>query len=126
MSISFLTSLFQPMMDIPMAEPVAAETAPVAEQPVSTNGLIGVDPMDAMTDMSPFMEPGSDLPQEAPVEQASSEPSTNGIISDAFLEPGNMFDSPASETPVEPVTEQQTAASDNFIDINPFNFIDPE
>ncbi|MDO4167520.1 MAG: DivIVA domain-containing protein [Eubacteriales bacterium] len=120
------SSMEMPMMDIPMVEPAAAETAPVTEQPVSTNGLIGVDPMDTMADMSPFMEPGSDFPQETPVEQAPSEPSTNGIISDAFLEPGNMFDSSISETPVEPVVEKQTTANDNIIDINPFNFIDPE
>lgn len=120
------SSMEMPMMDIPMVEPAAAETAPVTEQPVSTNGLIGADPMDTMADMSPFMEPGSDFPQETPVEQAPSEPSTNGIISDAFLEPGNMFDSSVSETPVEPVVEKQTTANDNIIDINPFNFIDPE
>ncbi len=121
-------SLDIPMMDIPMAEPPIAETAAnTADSSVSTNGLIGVDPMDTMADMSPFMEPGADFPQESPASDPTpAEPSTNAIISDAFLDSGSMFDTPAKETPVEPAVEQQTAASDNFIDINPFNFIDPE
>lgn len=119
-------SMEVPIMDLSMVETPAMETPVTEQSQVSTNGLIGLEPENTMADMSPFMKPEADLPQNIQAEAAASleqQSSTNGIISDAFVDP---FESSVKEMPAEPVPEQPKAATDSFMDINPFNFIDPE
>ncbi|MDE6567758.1 MAG: hypothetical protein K2K70_08520, partial [Lachnospiraceae bacterium] len=132
-----------PMLEqAPMMEQVTPEPQP---QQASTNGLIGAEPTDAAANANSFLDmsnmfdsPVQDMPAEteqndlpAAQETVNPAPADNGILSDAFIDPAAMFESPVSDTPAEQAQPNQPAETssnpnDAMLDINPFNFIDPE
>lgn len=138
-----------PNMDIPMTTPITESpfVEPVmdtssADAASSDNGIIGMDPApvessdNSMIDVSSFMDMGADLSAPAataePIEEPASADTANGIIGDPFIDTGSFIDPVGAPTAAEPfkdtasTAEAKSKPEDNFIDINPFNFIDPE
>ncbi len=132
-----------PVTDIPMMEtPVMEQAAPETQQ-VSANGLIGAEPTEPAANANQFLDmsnmfdsPVQDMPVEteqtngmpAAQEAVNPAPTDNGIISDAFIDPTAMFESPVNDAPAEQAQPAETSSNPNdaMLEINPFNFIDPE